>query len=220
MAQHAYYEFFRQMPDLAAATNQLEIRLRREGHGLAADKLLRAYVRFEAELQKMAVNVSVLATNIVKESERKTRVRPDTGGHGGPRLEDHLYAEPFEPTALPGSVGVANETDLDKSVPWWSTNEEGGSGRVGGKLFGTFFGGGSDSPPSGGEFRQHALFEPGKGPNAGSGIIKRPIPARRFILKAIPEIDRVWHAEFNQIKARFDGELAQVIEMARTGAVR
>lgn len=220
MAEHAYYEFFRQMPDLAAATNQLEIRLRREGHRQAADRLLRAYVKFETDLQKVAVNVSVMATEILKASERKTRVRPDTGGQGGPRLEDHLYAEPFEPTALPGSVGVVNETEMDRTVPWWSTNEEGSSGRVGGSILGTFFGGAGDAAPNQSDFRQHALFEPGKGPNAGKGIIKRPIPARRFILKAIPEIDRIWHAEFNQAKRRFDDELTQVLSMARTGAVR
>lgn len=215
MAEFAYYEFVRDLPELTAATNQLEIRLRRQGHGLAADRLLKAFGDLIRGLERVAVNVSALATEILKESERKTRVRPDTLGQGGDRLGDHLIAEPAEAGILPGSVGVANETELDNNVPWWSTNEEGSSARVGGRIFGTFTGGASDAPPTPGLYQQHALFEPGRGPNAGLGIIKRPIPARRFILKAIPEIDRVWHREFTAVRSRFDNELTQVLSMAR-----
>lgn len=220
-AQYAYYEFVRDLPELTAATNQLEIRLRRDGHKLAADVLLKAYAALIKDLERVSVVVAAAATELLKESERKTRVRPDSQGLGGPRLETSLIAEPVEIAVLPGSVGVANETKLDREVPWWSTNEEGSSARVGGRIFGTFGGaGGAGAPPDASQFRQHPVFEPGRGPNAGLGIIQRPIPARRFILKAIPEIDKVWHHEFRAARTRFDNELSRVQSMAAVPARR
>lgn len=215
-ANFSYYEFVRDWPELIVAMDQLESRLRRKAAHAAADRLLKAVAVLNRELEELAIRAAVRATELLRESERKTRVRPDTQGAGGARLETSLVAEPVGQGVLPGSIGVADEDLLDRDVPWWITNEEGSSALVGRTLFGTFSGGGAGSaPPDATQSRQHALFTAGNGPSSGGGIIKNPIPARRFILKAIPEINAMWQAEFRQIKARFDNELSGVLAMSQ-----
>jgi len=210
MAEFAFYEFARGWPELVAAVDALEVRLRDAGRVVAADMVLKAYGLMRDELLVLARDVSVEGTRILRDMEKRTRVRGDTGGQGGKRLEDHLFVEPTEQqNLLPGSVGIANETTLDANVEWWWTNEEGYSGHVGRVLYGFFSGGGDDAPPSRDEFRQHPLFTPGYSPVSGGGVIKEPIPARRFIEKSIPIIDKLWRTQFDAIKARFDVALAR-----------
>lgn len=218
-ARFSYFEFVRNWPELVIAMNQLEIRLRTEGHAVAADRLLKALGNAFRELEVMANEVATKATEMLRASERKTRVRPDTHGAGGPRLEDSLVAEPVEQQIAPGSVGVADEELLDNHVPWWITNEEGSSALIGHRLFGTFTGAGADAAPNAdmGANRVHPLFSPGGGPDSGVGFIKNPIPARRFILKAIPGINALWEREFRAIYTRLDNELTAVLAMANTG---
>lgn len=199
----AYIEFFDYLPELADAVRDKELRLRGKGHRLLADRLLAAFGTFDRELRVMAQDVSRKATEIVREEERSTRVRPDTGRR---ELESAIFCKPLD--GLPGAVGIADKSVLDAAVPWWTTNEVGSSARVGGVLFGTFTGGASDSRPDPAQRRQHALFDPGRGPNAGMGIIKEPIPARRFVLKSIPPIVALWEREFAQIL----GKLQKVVQ--------
>jgi len=205
MAEYAFYEFARGWPELVAAVDGLEVRLREAGRPIAADMVLKAYGLMRDELLVLARDVSAEGTLILRDMEKKTRVRGDTQGDGGERLENHLYVEPTEQqNLLPGSIGIANEDTLDAKVEWWWTNEEGYSGHVGRVLFGFFEGDGDYAPPSRDEFRVHPLFVPGSSPVSGSGVIKEPIPARRFIEKSIPLIDRLWRTQFDAIKARFD----------------
>jgi hypothetical protein len=210
MAEYAFYDFARGWPELVVAVDALEVKFREVGRPVAADMVLRAYGEMRDELLVLARDMSVLGTKILRDMEKKTRVRGDTEGRGGPRMEDHLFVEPTEQqNLLPGSIGVANETELDAKVGWWWTNEEGYSGLVGRRLFGFFEGDGDFAPPSREESRVHPLFVPGSSPVSGGGIIAEPIPARRFIEKSIPLIDRAWKTQFLAIKGRFDVAMAR-----------
>lgn len=207
MDDYAYFLYVNELPELLVATNALEARLRAAGNPVGANRVIRAYGVLRDELLALGLSVSTEGTKILREKERTSRVRPDTLGEGGPRLEDYLQADPLSAT-LWGSVGIANETLLDHGVEWWSTNEEGSSARVGGVLRGVF--GPGEAAPDAGEFREHPIFEPGRG---GSGVIRNPIPARHFVEHSIPEIEALWLAGFNAIKAKFMAEVtvAQVV---------
>lgn len=212
MTNYAFVDFNPEWPSFVIATNELEIRLRREGRPVAADMLLRAYGRFQDELKVLARNMAVFGTEELRKQERSSRVRPDTQGGGGPRLESFLATNVIEASLLPGSIGIANEDVLEANVPWWITNEIGSSARVGGRLFGTFYGQDSAGPPDSTEFREHPLFEPGaNGTLAGAGIIENPIPARHFVEKAVAIIHREWKIGFDSAKGRFDNQLTQVL---------
>lgn len=204
MDDYAYFCFVEDLPELLTATNMLEVRLRAAGNIVGADRVLKAYGVLKIGLQQLGAKMAAKGTEILKQKERSTRVRPDSLGAGGPRLGDYLHAD--ELPVVWGSIGVANETELDAEVPWWYTNEQGSSARVGGKLFGLFQPG--DALASAGESRVHPIFEPwsGEGPASASTIVN-PIPARRFIEHSIPEIVAQWRGGFELLKADFIGEV-------------
>lgn len=216
MTEFAYYELVHDWPELVVAVHGLEKRLRIEGRPLAADILLRGIFELERDLKLLGREVAAFATEELRRQERKTRVRPDTHGGGGARLEDNLVARPLSESLIPGSIGVADEDLLDANVPWWITNEIGSSARVGGRLFGSFYGDEDAAPPSRDLFRQHPLFEPGDfGAWGGEGIITHPIPARKFIAKAVPEIRSVWQARFREAKQRMSDEMTRALATYR-----
>lgn len=201
-----------ELPGLASAVNAAEANLRRTGHSKLADRMLKAYGTLIRDLEYLAAAVAGAGTLSLIEKERSSRVRPDTLGGGGPRLEDFLQCDPIP--EIPGAVGVANEDVLDGGVPWWTTNEEGSSARVGGHIFGEFFSGGfgSGSFPDSGMKRVHPLFEPG--PEGGPGVIREPIPARHFVRDAIPGIEARWLRGFREAKGKFDTELTEIFAAA------
>lgn len=204
MDDYAFFMYVADLPELLTATNALEIRLRAAGNTLGADRLLKAYGALRDGLIAMEVQISAEGTKILRSHEEKSRVRPDSLGGGGPRLEDYLHVDPLS-TALWGSIGIANETELDAEVPWWSTNEEGSSARIGGVLYGVFEPGAAAPSPT--SFREHPLFQSQTGEGAGSGVIKNPIPARRFVEHAIPEIEALWRDAFEALKRAFVYEI-------------
>jgi hypothetical protein len=206
---YAYYLYARDLPALVQSVTLEEARLRRT-HPLLADRLLKAFGDLVGELKVLAAQISGAGSLKLQEKERDTRVRPDTQGGGGPRLEDSLKADPI--LELPGSVGIADEQLLDRNVPWWTTNEEGSSARLGGRLMGLFYSSdfASGAAPDHSEFRVHPLFEAGSFPDGGMGVIQRPIPARRFIQKAIPDVEAAWIAGFERVKGKFNSELADI----------
>jgi hypothetical protein len=210
VAEYAFLEFVRNWPDVVVAANRYEVELRTTGRPDAADMLLMAYGRLRDDLQELARRMAIAGTEELRKMERATRVRPDTMGQGGPRLEDSLFAEvlPIQ-DIMPGSIGIANEDVLDGSVPWWITNEIGSTARVGGVLYGFFYDG-DVAPPDSSEFRVHPLFQPGYSPVSGTGIIKNPIPARKFIEKAVAIIDREWHIGYAGATVRFENALARI----------
>lgn len=207
VADYASYAVVSKLPELQAAADAAETRLRAEGNAIGADKVLRAYIALRDGLIALADRMSVRGTEILRAKERESRVRPDTLGGGGPRLEDYLDVSPL--TAIPGSIGIADETTLDAHVPWWVTNEVGSSKNVGRVLFGAFLdaGGGGATPPDSGQFRQHPLFEAGATENPGSGVIRNPIPARYFVRDAVAEITAEWHAGFSALVADYIAEV-------------
>jgi hypothetical protein len=207
---YAYYIYAEELPELFGAVSREALILRREGHAALADRLLKGYAVLLEDLEYVAATVAGGGTVTLIESERKTQVRPPTLGAGGPQLEDFLQCDPLE--ALPGSVGVANEDVLDAGVPWWPTNEEGSSARVGGTVFGSFFGagGGSGAAPDPGQFREHPIFKAGEGFSPGLMTIENPIPARRFIRDAIPDIDAQWFRGFEAAKGKLEDVITSV----------
>lgn len=218
---YAYYLYARELPELYGTINREAVQLRRTGHDALAERLLKGYATLVEDLEYLSATIAGAGTVKLVQVERSTRVRPDSLGQGGPRLEDFLRCDPlFE---LPGSVGVANETVLDGGVPWWSTNEEGSSARVGGHIFGLFYSGGlgSSSAPDPGQFRQHPIFEPTTVGGSGPGLIEAPIPARRFIRDAIPEVEAQWMRGFEQAKAKLEATLTSVFaSLARERAAQ
>lgn len=216
------YEYVADWPELISAVYETEIRLRSSGRPVAADILLRAFGVLQRELLELGRQMAAFATAELERQEKKTRVRPDTEGGGGPRLGNHLKAEPIEQNIMPGAIGVA-DLDLLNSLEdeygntgWWITNEIGSSGRVGGRLFGTFYGSSSAAPPDSDLFREHPLFA--SGPNeslAGLGFISNPIPARHFIEKAQRVIAAEWRLRFEAVKGRFGVEMQRALVMPR-----
>lgn len=207
MADYASYCVVSKFPELQIAADRLETELRAEGRIVAADKVLLAYAALRDGLLALADRMAVRGTEILKRDEEGSRVRADTLGAGGPRLEDFLRCDPLP--VVPGSLGIANETVLDANVPWWVTNEIGNSTRVGQILFGAFFGPGQEeSKPAAAERRVHPLFEPaGAGEFRGSGVIEHPIPARYFVRQAAHEIEAEWRAGFNALVQAYIAEV-------------
>jgi hypothetical protein len=203
-----------ELPGLASAVNSAEANLRSTGHPTLADRLLKAYGVLIRDLEYLAASVAGSGTVALIEHERSSRVRPNSLGGGGPRLEDFLQCDPIP--EIPGAVGIANEDLLDTSVPWWPTNEEGSSARVGGHIFGLFYDSGfsRSSAPDPGQFRQHALFEPTAVAGSGPGVIEAPIPARHFVRDSIPAIEARWQRGFREAKAKFDDELTGIFASA------
>lgn len=209
-----FYEYPKQWVQVIEMVSRAEPHLRAIGRPQAADMLLRAYGDLREDLTKLGPEQAVIATATLRDFERKTRVRPDTAGMGGPRLGSSLVAEVVGMPGLPGSIGVADLDALDRDVPWWITNELGSAARVGGRLFGTFYDMGSAGPPDASQFREHPLFASGpNGTLSGVGWIENPIPARRFITQAAPVIRKEWREAFEAIRARFQ---ARVDIVART----
>lgn len=175
-----------------------------------ASRARRAFIALVDELQVIARDVAVYAREQILREEQQSRVRPDTGGDGGDRLEDYL-GESAPLSLLPGSVGINDEQALaDSPVSWWWTNEEGYSGFEGREVVGFFFDSGftAASRPSQDQSREHPLFRPtGRGPTM---TIQEPIPARRFVEHGYQSAEAYWHTRVGAARARFDKESARI----------
>lgn len=202
----AFYLFVSELADVRSRLYVMEQGYRAAGNVVAAQAIKVAFDKHLAGLETLSFEISAAGTDILREKERHSRVRPDTGGEGGPRLEDSLFCDPL--TQLPGSVGVANQSILGTNVPWWSTNEEGSSARVGSRLYGFFDPGGSI--PSTALAGEHPLFTPTSAADGEGGwmTIHKPIPERRFVQRSIPEITALWKAGFEALKRELMAEVA------------
>jgi hypothetical protein len=206
-----------------------------DGYENLAAILRTAFGRFEEDLKRVARDVAKVAHAAVVEEEQGTRVRPDTGGDGGRRLEDFVgVSAPLD--AVPGSVGVNFEPALYDNVPWWWTNEEGYSGHVGRVVHGLFYAQGftSASSPNISLSREHPLFRAegpqrdtnsygpdhdfqsplkgGKGERPGMRI-ENPIPARRFVEKGALRAEATWHRDIQVAKGKFNRSLERVLRL-------
>jgi hypothetical protein len=162
-----------------------------------------AYTEYLVELEAIAQRIAQLAHTEIVHAERASRVRPDTGGGGGPRMEDHLGFSDAIPE-LPGSVAINQLSELDDNgVEWWWTSEWGYSGHVGREIHGWFFDSGftSRSRPDPGQAGVHPLFMPSR--SGGKGTIQEPIPERGFTRQGARVAEVEWHREVRGARQRF-----------------
>jgi hypothetical protein len=189
--------------------------LRADGAQAQAQLLLAAFEDYWATLRKVAADIAAKAEEAIVRAEQDSRVRPDTAGGGGPRLEDYIGKSDPLPS-LPGSVGVNNEEMLRHSpVSWWWTNEEGYSGFIGEERQGFFFGeggGGRGFIPSSSMAGQHPIFKP-YGGRAPTMLIDNPIPERRFVERGYDEVMADWHTEVDRARAAFISEMERILRM-------
>lgn len=222
--------------DLSERFLILHDKLEASGYVALAQLLRRAYLRLRADVERIAKEIAVKATQYIKEEEATSRVRPDTGGDAsGKRLEDYV-GESVPLTAVPGTVGVNFEPLLYDNVPWWWTNEEGYSGHVGRVVHGFFYDSGytGASRPDPGQFREHPLFR-AEGPQREDNSfgpdhdrqaprkglkgerpgmkIENPILPREFVLRGYQRAEVEWHAAMRVAKANFDKELDRIISL-------
>lgn len=227
---------------IAEEVVRIEALLEATGHRARAVLLRSAYVDYVDQLQVIAREIAQLAHRSIVESEKHTRVRPDThdpsAEGGNERLETWLgYSDPIPD--LPGSVAVNDMRKLDKHVPWWWTNETGYSGHVGRVVHGFFYDAGftGASRPDPGQFREHPLFR-AEGPQRASGfrkdaklpprgtakgtrpgmLIKNPIPERRFVQKGARTAEREWHARVQRARASFIARVDSIAAAQRASA--
>ena len=187
-----------------ASLEQEAIRLSRtlqaDGTTAQASLVRQAYIKLLSDLDKIAVVISQVAEKEIKKEEVVTRVRPDTGGQGGPRLGDFI-GESHPLKGVEGSVGINHEPTLDANgVDWWFTNEEGYSGHVGREVHGFFQPG--RSRPGAAPPRTHPLFQP-TGPKGPKMEITEPIPERKFVRSGAAVAERDWHGQVRRAKRDF-----------------
>jgi hypothetical protein len=169
-----------------------------DGAPAQASLIRQAFLDLERELKFIAREIATRAEGYIRQAEVDSRVRGDTAGGGGARLQDFIGASAPLP-GVPGSVGVNDEQMLEQSpVFWWWTNEEGYSGFIGREIRGFFQPGSSSPSPS--RFREHPLFRPG---GSGKGVIHNPIPARRFVERGYEQAADEWHAQIRAAKSSF-----------------
>jgi hypothetical protein len=221
---------------LAEAAMNAELRLKRQGRHDDALKVRAAYREYLDDLRKVATRVAAYAQTAIRQEEASSRVRPDTGGDGGPRLQTALGLSRPIPQ-LPGSVAINDENALRAAgAGWWWTNEFGYSGHIGRVVHGFFYDVGfkGRSRPGAEPSRTHPLFRPEgfqrpsgyrqakggvafhrqsrkqpKGRRPGM-LIQEPIPARRFLLRGWQRAERLWHREVERERQAFLRRLAQI----------
>lgn len=191
------------LADLERQAIRLSTTLDADGAPAQASLVRKAYFDLLAELRAIARDISLEAEREIKDAEQATRVRPDTGGGGGPRLNDFV-GESHPLFGVEGAVGVNYEPILDANVPWWPTNEFGSDARVGDVVKGYFFeaGRGQGFKPAQSRFRQEPLFG-ATGAVGPEMHIKRPIPDRRFVKRGAERAEHTWHGLVRASRARF-----------------
>lgn len=176
-----------------------------------ASRVRQAIIRHRDELDTIAATIANLARQEIVDAEQSSRVRPDTGGQGGARLEDTIGTSHPIPRSL-GSVGVNDEDELDKAgVGWWKTNEYGYGGHIGRTFIGAFEG----TRPDPSRSREHALLRIGKGPGTGKGTIRNPIPERRFVLAGGQVAETAWHQQVRASRHRMADAVEREVVAAR-----
>lgn len=206
------------LSNLERAAVELSRDLVADGAPAQASLVRQAYLQLLRDLEKIAQRTAAKAKTYIRDEERSSRVRPDTQGTGGPRLQDAL-GESHPLLGVEGSVGINEEPPLFANTPWWLTNEEGYSGHIGREVTGYFYDAGFTSPsrPDPTQSRVHPLFAPGKkgdGPRGGKGrrmTIRNPIPERSFVRKGAARAEAEWHADVARARARFSASVDRAI---------
>jgi hypothetical protein len=187
-------------PELARAAIVLHDKLIADGRPEQASRVRRALLQLRTDLLDVAKKTAVDAHASIRSAELQSRVRPDSGGAGGPRLNDFIgVSVGFDP--VPGSVLINSEPTLkDNGVGWWWTNEEGYRGHIGRRFIGSFEG----TRPDPSRFREHAVLDMRKGAkNRAKGTIKKPIPERRFVRDGAGQAEARWHAQIQAAQGKY-----------------
>lgn len=188
--------------------------LEADGRPAQASKVRQAYFAFLDELKAIARATSAEAGAAIRTAQLDSRVRPDTGGLGGPRLGEYIgTSDPLD--AVPGSVGINDEEYLRQSpVSWWWTNEEGYSGFVGEERKGFFHSpGGGFVAPNQSESGVHPLFSPMR--RGRKMLIQEPIPARYFVRDGVHEVTPGWQAAVNSAADQLVSKVRAAMVAAR-----
>lgn len=181
---------------------RLSTTLDADGAPFQGSEVRRAFFTLLTELKAIALDISVKAHNAIVDFEATSRVRPDTGGAGGARLEDYI-GESNPLTAVEGSVGVNNEAMLRSSpVYWWWTNEDGYDWRFheDSDIHGYFNPGAS--APGAAPSRTHPLFQ-ATGPKGPAMVPANDIPAREFVKDGFIAAEKDWHTDVRAARGKF-----------------
>lgn len=172
-----------------------------DGARAQASRVRQAYLRLLEELEAIAVRIAAQAQDDIIEARRQGQVRPDTGGAGGPQLDDYIgHSTPL--AAVEGSVAINNEAFLDSSPAyWWRAIDQGydWSGHQDVTIRGFFEPG--HARPSLAEAGVHPLFQA-----AGRGPIMTPandILPQEFVNRGYRKTEADWHTLVQAAKRRF-----------------
>jgi hypothetical protein len=187
--------------DMEVSTFRLADTLVADGTPAQASLVRQAYFQLLEELKIIAADTAHEAREEILDAENASRVRDDTYGTGGERLEDWI-GESHPLTQVEGAVGINYEPDLYAHVPWWWTNEEGYSGHVGRELHGYYYDAGWVGATRPGETTGQALFGP-TGPKGPPMTIQNPIPERRFVQRGAEIAEQRWHRQIDSARRRF-----------------
>lgn len=185
--------------------------LEADGAVAQASLVRQAFLKLLEELRVIAKLTAEHARQAIVKEEEASRVRADTQGAGGPRLEDFIGKSDVLP-GVEGSVGINDEhyLEFDTPVYWWVLHEEGSDVHVGRQIIGFFEPGKSN--PSQQEFRNHPIFTPSR--SGKKGLIRNPIPERRFVEHGAQIAETEWHARIRAAKSKFTAECARAVASA------
>jgi hypothetical protein len=183
-----------------------------DGRPAQASVCRQAIIAHRDELKTIAMEIARMGEKEIVQEEISSRVRPDTMGAGGPRMEDYLGVSRPLPRSL-GSVGMNDEDELRQGgVDWWWTNEEGYSGHVGREVHGFFEPG--PSRPGAAPSRTHPIFRP-TGPRGPKMTIQEPIPERRFVERGGGIAEHAWHARLRASRQKMIASIEAAVIAAQ-----
>lgn len=207
------------LPILEREAIALSLALDADGAKFQASAVRQAYFQLLRELKVIAQDIANAAKRYIVEEQIAGQVRPDTGGRGGPRLQDFI-GESSPLHAVEGSVGV-NDKDLlaNSPVSWWWTVDEGYDWRFheDADIRGYFMGPPTSAPgdaPSG----THPLFQ-ATGPKGPPMEPMEPIKPQHFVRRGTARAERDWHSAVDAARARFMSECRQAVASAPAAGV-
>lgn len=189
-------------------------------------QLFKWLVDFRRDLYGIARATSVKVDEHIRRVLESERVRPPTDKTR--HLSDNIHSRVPEGLGALGVVGVADETELDRTTnpnggsdrPYWLVIEE-GSAKIqpqmrGRELFGSFFGPGGESAPSSDSFREDSSFVFGAS-GGGRGVIQRDIEPQHYLARGTEE---GWKDYITAINALQDVYATRLIEIRNASLLR
>lgn len=188
-----------------------------DGSVAQASRIRQAYIKLLEELQGIAVTISDQARDDIVRARQQGNVRPDTGGAGGPRLDEFIgVSHPL--LAVDGSVGVNNEAELDSGPAyWWRAIDLGydWSGHADSDIRGYFIGAnGGAFRPSAAMSGQHPIFR-STGATGPQMTPANDIAPQEFVDRGYQKTAGDWHALVQTAKRKFHREWEAALASSR-----